>query len=260
MNNSVEAAASPELSNRYSTERDYPEPPYRRKLLSSVFWLIRGGRLFANGPAAGIAMMVAIAIVMTICNSLGSGGGVSVVMSSFMMLLFHAGLIYVAERAHNTGEIFFSDLYEGVFGYLIPIAVLSVLFGVLVFAFSLLASSLTFLSLKLAFALSLPTNVAIWLGSSPLLAFVLLIVPLSAIMTFAPALIMFKQYSIAKALGASLKASWINKWPLLLFGLIVFSVELLPDLPYSLENWILMPLFSFAGYVAYARIFTREYP
>ena len=90
------------------------------------------------------------------------------------------------------------------------------------------------------------------------LVIMLIFIPLSMAIWFAPALIAINDLSIGSALKMSFSGCLKNILPFLVFGLIGMVLYIVAAIPLGLGLFVFFPTFTAASYVAYRDIFTEN--
>jgi uncharacterized membrane protein len=219
-------------------------------------WIVQGWNLFKRAPGVWIALIVVfivISIVLAFIPVLGS------IASMALTPVFTAGLMLGCRALDEGGELKIEHLFVGFrerFGTLLSVGLLY-LAAVLVIA--LVAGLVTGVKLfSLAGGGTIDPGAAASAVLSILLALLImlaLLVPVAMAMWFAPALVVFHQYSAIQALKTSFEGCLKNIMPFLVQGVILFAASIVASIPLGLGWLVLGPVLVASIYTAYRDIY-----
>ena len=232
-----------------------------RSLSASHGWSwVRGGwSFFTAAPLMWIVFMVVLVIASVVFHFFPIIG--SLAWQVFSPVI-SAGLVVGCRSLETSGQLELEHLFAGFrmnFGKLIILGLLYVLGGLIILGvlFAFVGTSIVMAvingnseALVQAFAITAP----LLIGS--FVALVLAALLLSAYW-FAPALVAMHGVSPAKAMMASLGATFRNVGPFLVYGLVMFFFLIIAMIPFGLGLLVWAPVMIAAGYFSYREVFTE---
>ncbi len=241
------------------TDAEPWQEPRRVRVGRGWGWIYGAFGLFNRGMGVSVGICL-FSIVLSIASSIIPGGGL---LYQLFNMVFVAGLMAVAHRAHTMGYISFNDYFEGFrrqMGQLVLTSVIymALLFGlvflvVLAACFSIGLDGLVHFEEMVESNPASALQILLWV----LIALVLMI-PVMMAALFAPALVFFHQVAPWDALKLSLRGCWRNCWPLSWWGLLVFLLVLLGTLMVLVGLLVVIPVIGYSLYVAYRDIFLHD--
>lgn len=219
-----------------------------------VVWIKQGWQLFSRDPGTWLAIGLSLFLIYVILGVIPVVGSLAAVLFS---PVFTAGMLLACRALDNGGSVRFDHLFAGFSGPVGPLVMVGVycLCGVLLMglmvaivgggsalagvilgrgAGGVIAAGGILMSLLLSMVLSVPLTMAVW---------------------FAPALVLFRGEVPVDALKQSFIACLKNTLPFLLYGLLLFILFFLALLPLGLGLIVLMPVIVASIYAAYVDIF-----
>ena len=216
-------------------------------------WITEGFALFKLAPGTWIGILLIWIVISGVLASINAE-----IVSSFINPIFQAGMMLgCLSRSKGEGlrvEHLFAGFRSGRVGQLL---LMSVILIVLVIAAFAIAALTVAGSLK-----------GVWAGGAPdfqqinpitvllfALVFVLLALPLTMLVWFAPALIVFRQISAWEAMKLSLRGCLRNWLPFLLYGLVALVMLIVAAIPLLLGLLIAIPVLAASVYCSYRDVF-----
>jgi hypothetical protein len=222
-------------------------------------WIQGGWSFFTAAPLMWIIFIVVLVICAVVFNFVPIIGGLAWQVLSPVM---SAGLVVGCRSLETSGELELEHLFAGFrknFGQLIVLGLLYVLGGLVILGvmFAFVGTSIVMAvlnndaeALVQAFAISAP----LLIGSFVSLVLAALLV---SAYWFAPALVAMHGVPPAKAMMASLGATFRNVGPFLVYGLVMFFFLLVAVIPFGLGLLAWVPVTIASGYFSYREVFTE---
>jgi uncharacterized membrane protein len=228
-------------------------------------WIVDAWPLFKDRPWTWIGALLLCYLILIVLSLVPMLGGLVTTMLGPML---SAGLM-IGAHAQAQGEGFeVGHLFAGITnkaGPLTLVGVVYLLFAigiglvVVVIGAVMMASS----GLALDPATMDPNTLDAWITMSPLLALPVLLalllgIPLTMAMFFAPTLVALNDVPVLTAFKLSFIGCLRNLLPFLIFGLIALVLLLVGSLPFMLGLFLVVPILTIAIYTAYRDIFLEE--
>jgi hypothetical protein len=235
------------------------QEPRRVRIGRGWGWIYSAFGLFNRGMGVSVGICL-FGLVLSIASGLIPGGGL---LYQLFSMVFAAGLMSVAHRAHTMGYISFNDYFEGFRQQMGQLVLTAVIYLVLLFGLFFLVAlaagfSIGFHNLRhweemLRIDPTMALSLLLWV----LVGFALLI-PVMMAALFAPALVFFHQVAPWEALKLSLRGCWRNFWPLSWWGILATLLLLLGTLMLLVGLLVVVPVTGYSLYVAYRDIFLHD--
>ncbi|UHD18752.1 BPSS1780 family membrane protein [Thiocapsa bogorovii] len=243
------------------SEEDALQAPQSRPAGHGWLWITEAWQLFKSQPWAWIGALVLFYIILILVSIVPFVGSLAVTILTPML---SAGLIIGAHRQYREGRFAISHLFAGVSENPGPLALVGVVYLLLALGIVIVAGALfaaVFAAMGSAVDLSTmdPNDIDIVFANPmillPVLAAMLLGIPLAMAMFFAPSLVALDQVPVLKAFGLSLSGCLKNVLPFLIYGLAAMVLVILGSLPLMLGLLVVVPVLTIAIYTAYRDIF-----
>ena len=242
------------------TTYDALPEPHKVDTSRATAWLSEGWRLFSAVPGVWIAITVVLIVIQMLLGVIPAIGQIA---SALLTPVFAAGLMECSRTSSEGGILQFEQMFAGFrrnTGNLVMVGLLTFAGFALIsiVAFAILAviggtallsaiQSNSFSSIEFGTAL-----VAVLLA---LLIWMLLALPLTMAIWFAPALVMFDNVAPINAMKISFRACLHNWLPLSIYSIAVFVFAVIAAIPFGLGFLILVPVFATSVYLTYRDIF-----
>ena len=233
--------------------------PRRVRIGRGWGWLYGGFGLFNRGMGISVGICL-FTFVLSIASNMVPGGSL---LYQLFGMVFMAGTLAVAHRAHTAGYIAFNDYFEGFRQQMGPLVLTAVINMALIFGVVLLVMLAAMASIGLDNLLHFnevveadPTyglQVLLWM----LIAIALLIPVMMAAM-FAPALVFFHQVAPWSAMKLSFHACLRNFWVLSWWGILAALMLLFGFLMVFIGLLVVLPVMWYSTYLAYRDIFLYD--
>jgi uncharacterized membrane protein len=222
-------------------------------------WVRGGWSFFTAAPLMWIVFIVVLVILSLVFHFFPIIG--SLAWQVFSPVI-SAGLVVGCRSLETSGELEIEHLFAGFksnFGQLIVLGLLYVLGGLIILGvlFGFVGTAIVMAlvnndadALVQAFAITTPLLVG------GFIALILAALLLSAYW-FAPALVMMHGVSPAKAMVASLGATFRNVGPFLVYGLVMGFFLVVAMIPLGLGLAVWAPVMIASGYFSYREVFTE---
>ncbi|MCU4675276.1 BPSS1780 family membrane protein [Catenovulum sp. 2E275] len=219
-------------------------------------WIKDAFALFKHSPGGWIITML-IGLVLFVAISL-----IPIIGGLFMMLttyVWAAGLVHGCGEQEKGNKFKLSYLFAGF--KLAPGKLIGLSFVISIVSAVIMIACVGSVYMDLITGAGNPDAI---IGQDPLkFALSMLIgfalyLPLMMAGWFAPALIIFHQFSIFKAMKASFSGCLRNIMPFLVYGIIFFVFFILAIIPIGLGYLIVMPMMYASMYTAYKDIYLRQ--
>lgn len=222
-------------------------------------WLYGGFGLFNRGMGVSVGICL-FSVVLSMASGMVPGGSL---LYQLFGMVFMAGTLAVAHRAHTAGYIAFNDYFEGFRQQMGPLVLVAVIYMALIIGVVLLVTLAGMASIGLDNLIHLeevmevePTfglQILLWM----LIALALLI-PVMMAAKFAPALVFFHQVAPWSAMKLSFRACLQNFWVLSWWGLLVALMVLFGLLMAFIGLLVVVPVMWYSSYLAYRDIFLYD--
>ena len=233
--------------------------PRRVRIGRGWGWLYGGFGLFNRGMGVSVGICL-FAFVLSIASNMVPGGSL---LYQLFGMVFMAGSLAVAHRAHTAGYISFNDYFEGFRQHMGPLVLAAVINMGLIFGVVLVVMLAALASIGLDNLLHFnevmaedPTSglqILLWV----LIAIALLIPVMMAAM-FAPALVFFHQVAPWQAMTLSFHACLRNFWVLSWWGILAALMMLFGFLMLLIGLLVVLPVMWYSTYLAYRDIFLYD--
>ncbi len=221
-------------------------------------WITDGFQYFKRSPVAWILGMLLGFVIVLVLNFIPIVGQLIYMLVSYVLV----GGVMLGCHAQSRGEPFEVRYLFAAFKNPTKLIILSVLMAVASLVIMAIAFGPTFLKMMTmspedaAMAGDMIGDPMVFLMK--FLVGMLVFIPLSMAVWFAPALIAINDISIVDALKMSFMGCLKNIVPFLLFGIIGIVLYILAAIPLLLGLFVFFPTFTAATYVAYREIFTEK--
>lgn len=233
--------------------------PRRVRIGRGWGWIYGGFGLFNRGMGVSVGICL-FAFVLSMASGIVPGGGL---LYQLFGMVFVAGTLAVADRAHTAGYISFNDYFEGFRQQMGPLVLVAVIYMALIFGVVLLVmlaamafiglDSLLHLEEVMATDPASGLQVLLWL-----LVAVALMLPVMMAGWFAPALVFFHQVAPWSAMTLSFHACLRNFWVLSWWGILALLLSLLGTLMLFIGLLVVLPVLWYSSYLAYRDIFLYD--
>jgi len=222
-------------------------------------WIMGGWSFFTAAPLMWIVFIIALVIGSVVFQFFPIVGSLA---WQVLSPVLSAGLVLGCRSLETSGELELEHLFAGFrtnFGQLVVLGLLYVGGGLLILGvmFAFVGSAIVMAvihgdadALAQAFAISAPLVVGSFI--SLILAGLLL-----SAYWFAPALVVMHGVAPAKAMMASLGATFRNVGPFLVYGLVMFFFLIVAMIPLGLGMLVWAPVMIASGYFSYREVFTE---
>ncbi len=233
--------------------------PRRVRIGRGWGWIYGGFGLFNRGMGVSVGICLFSFVLSMACGMVPGGG----LLYQLFGMVFAAGTLAVAHRAHTAGYIAFNDYFEGFRQQMGPLVLVAVIYMALIFGVVFLVMLAVMASIGLDHLMHLnevmaadPTSglqILLWV-----LIAIGLIIPVMMAASFAPALVFFHQVAPWTAMKLSFRACLRNFWVLSWCGLLAFLLFLLGTLMLFIGLLVVLPVLEYSTYLAYRDIFLYD--
>jgi uncharacterized membrane protein len=226
-------------------------------------WFGEGWQLFSAAPGVWIAITV---VLMVIYLVLGLVPGIGQIASALLTPVFTAGLMQCSRTAAAGTPLQFELMFSGFrrnTGNLVMLGLLTlvgfVLISIAAFAILGVIGGASLLS-----AIQSGTFSGIDVGATigavllALLVWMLLALPLTMAIWFAPALVFFDGIAPFDALKSSFRACLRNWLSLSIYGLVLMLLAFIATIPFGLGWLVLIPVTAASIYFSYRDIYAAS--
>ena len=236
--------------------------PEAKKIESgrATAWLGAGWRLFSAAPGVWIAI-TAVLIVIHLC--LAAIPGIGQAASALLTPIFTAGLMECSRSAVAGEPLQFNQMFAGFrhnTGNLIIVGILTMIAFTLISAAALVVLAIvggTSLLTAIQSGSFADINFTAALGGIllALLIWLLLALPVTMAMWFAPALVMLDDMTPIDAMKSSFQAGTKNWLVLSVYGTIWLLLAFVATIPFGLGFLVLIPVTAVSIYISYRDIY-----
>lgn len=235
------------------------QEPRRVRVGRGWGWIYGAFGLFNRGMGVSVGICL-FSLVLSIASGIIPGGSL---LYQLFSMVFAAGLMSVAHRAHTMGYISFNDYFEGFRQQMGQLVLTAVIYLALILGMTILVVIAAFVSIGIEQLMNFDAVVE----SDPAMALQLLLwvlvgiallIPLMMAALFAPALVFFHQVAPWEALKLSLRGCWRNFWPLTWWGILATLLLLLGAMMLLVGLLVVVPVTGYSLYVAYRDIFLHD--
>jgi len=222
-------------------------------------WVRGGWSFFTAAPLMWMVFIVVLVIASVVFHFFPIIG--SLAWQVFMPVI-SAGLVVGCRSLETSGELELEHLFAGFrmnFGNLILLGLLYLLGELVILGvmFGFVGTSIVMAVLNndaeaLTQALAITTPLVVGSFISLILAALLV-----SAYWFAPALVAMNGVPPAKAMVASLGATFRNVGPFLVYGLVMFFFLIVAMIPFGLGILVWLPVMIASGYFSYREVFTE---
>lgn len=224
-----------------------------------IGWLTDAWALFAKVPGIWVVMLLIMMVIYGVLGALPFSG----LLASLVGPVFGGGLMLAAQRQDRGQDPEIGMLFDGFKG---PLLSQLILLGVAALAVCLAIGLVVGILAAIGIGGSLLSGqghgvlAGVGIGVILLGAMIglLLLIPLSMAMWFAPALVALAGVKPIEALRLSFDGCLKNLVPFLIYGVLVLVALLVGMIPFGLGLLIVMPVLALSTYVAYKDIFVVE--
>jgi uncharacterized membrane protein len=223
-------------------------------------WLTEGWRVFAAVPGVWIAITIVLIVIHLLLSVIP---GIGQIASVLLTPVFAAGLMECSRTSTEGGALLFEQMFVGFRRNTANLVMVGVLTLV---GFTLISiAAFTMLGViggtALLGAIQSGSFSTIELGSAflalllALLIWMLLALPLTMAIWFAPALVMFDGVAPFNAMKSSFRASLHNWLSLSIYGIVLFMLGIIAAIPFGLGFLVLIPVMAISVYLSYRDIY-----
>ena len=233
--------------------------PRRVRIGRGWGWLYGGFGLFNRGMGVSVGICL-FSVVLSMASGIVPGGSL---LYQLFSMVFIAGSLAVAHRAHTAGYISFIDYFEGFRQQMGPLVLVAVIYMALIFGVVFLVMLAAMASIGLDSLLHFdevmeadPTSglqILLWV-----LIAMALIIPVMMAAMFAPALVFFHQVAPWQAMTLSFYACLRNFWVLSWWGILATLMVLFGFLMVFIGLLVVLPVMWYSNYLAYRDIFLYD--
>lgn len=244
------SAPSAELTNPDSRDEFALHPPRSVEAGQGVQWLAEGFQYFKQDAGTWIAICVIGFALMIGLNMVP----IVNLFVSFTAYVWMGGLMLGCKAQYDREPLQINHLFAGFKEAFVPLLLLSIILMVLVFVIMAVCVGSAVLPMMGFGSGSGLENFGVGLMIGLLLA-VALIMPVTMLGWFAPALIVLHKVPIGQAMVMSFQACLKNIVPFLLYGIVLFVLLIIATIPLGLGMLILGPVIYTSIFVSYKDIF-----
>jgi uncharacterized membrane protein len=223
-------------------------------------WVGDGWRLFMKAPLMWIVSVLVLIVIAVIAGIVPILGNIA-----FQLLspVFAAGFVVAARSVERGGDFELEHLFAGFKTRFMPLFIVGVIFTVAAVVILLVCAAFMGFSVFTAMMAGDSEQAAAAVAASlltiaaGLLVMTALLVPLTMLYWFAPALVMMHDVPPWEAMKASFGACLRNFLPFLLYGLVMGALSLLAIITFGLGFLVWVPLAITSTYASYRQIFTE---
>ena len=223
-------------------------------------WVAEGWRLFARAPLMWVISIVVLFIVMIVMNFVPLLGGIAF---QVLQAVIWAGFIAACRSIETGGEFEIEQLLAGFRRHFGGLLLVGVIFTVLSLAIVIAWFGVAGFQILGAAMSGDPEAVRQALLGSIIMAVLgaliaaAVAVPLLAAYWFAPALVFMHGLGPAAAMKASLRESFRNFIPFLVYGVVMLVLAIVAMIPFGLGMLVYIPLTITSAYACYRDIYTE---
>lgn len=242
------------------TTYDIHPEPHKVDASRATAWLGDGWRLFSMAPGVWIATAIVLIVIQVL---LGMVPGIGQIASVLLTPVFAAGLMQCSRSVAEGTTLQFDEMFAGFRRNTSNL----VLAGLLMLAGFALISIVAFALLgavggaPLLNAIQSGTFSSIEVGTAigavllAMLVWLLLSLPLTMAIWFAPALVFFDGMAPFNALKSSFRACLHNWLTLSIYGLVLMVLAFIASIPFGLGWLVLLPVAAISIYLSYRDIY-----
>lgn len=233
--------------------------PRRVRIGRGWGWIYGGFGLFNRGMGVSVGICLFSFVLSMACGMVPGGG----LLYQLFGMVFAAGSLAVAHRAHTAGYISFNDYFEGFRQQMGPLVLVAVIYMALIFGVVFLVMLAVMASIGLDHLMHFKEVMAadpisrlqiqLWV-----LIAVALILPVIMAAWFAPALVFFHKVAPWTAMKLSFRACLRNFWVLSWWGIIALVLVLFGFLMVFIGLLVVLPVLEYSTYVIYRDIFLYD--
>ncbi len=231
--------------------------PQKKPAGRGAQWIKSAFQLFKQSPGGWILTMIVGFIIMMVTNFIPVLGSLFTLLTTY---IWTAGILHGSREVDRGNKFKVGFLFAGfklAFGKLMG---LSVIIGLIGFAIAILCMGTLYIDVitgeKTADQLFVNQDaISIIL---PILIMMALYIPLMMFVWFAPALIIFHDMPIFKAMKESFNGCLKNIVPFLIYGIVALLLMIVAMIPVGLGLLIMVPVLYASMYTAYKDIYLRE--
>lgn len=224
-----------------------------------IEWLKQAWELFKKDFIIWLVLMVVWLIAIFIVSFIPFIGSLAVSLATPAII---AGFFYAAHQAHQGNKVQFEDVFYGFKNKLEPLLIL----GAIQLGFYFALALVTILGVTLGgvalFASAAADSTASMLVTMALaavgtLVLILISIPFSMAMLYAPLLVLLHDMTATQALSRSFKACLSNWLPWLLFSIVVTVLFMLSALTLFIGAIVIAVLCVISVYLSYRSVFLK---
>ena len=233
--------------------------PRRVRIGRGWGWIYGGFGLFNRGMGVSVGICL-FSVVLSMASGIVPGGSL---LYQLFSMVFAAGSLAVAHRAHTAGYISFNDYFEGFRQQMGPLVLVAVIYMGLIFGVVFVATLAAIASIGLDNLMHFeeavqadPTSglrLLLWV-----LVVIALIIPVMMAVMFAPALVFFHQVAPWSAMKLSFRACLRNFWVLSWWGVLATVLMFCGFLGLLIGLLVMVPVMWYSSYLAYRDIFLYD--
>lgn len=219
-------------------------------------WLLDGWALFVKAPGAWVAISAITLVIIVFLNMVPVLGGIAL---AFLMPVLFAGMLVGCRELARGGELRVEHLFVGLrgrdTGNLVMVGAFSLAAAVVVIAVMALVGGGA--AVSGAMVGRGMAGAGLVMGGILLASLIglLLLIPVSMALWFAPPLIMFGALAPVPALKASFAGCLKNLLPFFVYGVVLFVLMVVAALPFLLGYLVLIPVIAGSIHSAYGDIY-----
>jgi len=224
-------------------------------------WYGYGFDQFKANAGVWIGMVVVLFLIMMVLNFVPVLGSLA---SNLLMPVFFGGLMLACQASREGRPVTFDFLFAGFKDKFGPLALLGLFWMIAILLITVVAgifAALLFGGAMAAGALTGGASAMMGLGVTAILGIILLAmiisIPLTMAILFAPALVVLHNIAPVDALMTSLKACLKNWVAFLVFFVLYIVFAIIATIPLGLGWLVLGPVLIGAMYAAYRDIFLK---
>lgn len=244
------SAPSAELTQPIDEQEFTLHAPRTVNAGQGIQWLVDGFNHFKQDAGVWIAIMLIGFVLLALFNLIPLVN----FLVSFTAYIWVGGLILGCKAQHDREPLQISHLFAGFKEAFAPLLILSIVLMVLIFVIMAICIGSAMLPMM---GLGGEPDFAN-MGMGFLLAFLIgvaLIIPVSMMGWFAPALIVLHKVPVFQAMMMSFQGCIKNIVPFLLYGLVLFFLLIIAMIPLGLGMLVLGPVIYASMFTAYRDIF-----
>lgn len=224
-----------------------------------IEWLKQAWSLFKKDFVIWLVLIVAWLITILVLNFIPYIGQLALSLVSPAII---AGFFYMAHQAHQGHKVEFNDVFYGFKNKLEPLLIL----GAIQLVFYIALGLITVLGVTLGGMAMIASAAAdsaasmfvtMAFATAGTLVLILISIPFSMAMLYAPILVLLHDMTVTQALSRSLKACLSNWLPWLLFCIVTTVLFMLSALTLFIGAIVIAVLCIISVYISYRSVFLK---